>query len=685
MIEKERRMKLLLLFLSVATTAVTGKPRVVDEEPGTVCPEWYELKPCVAAPQFKNVPEQYQNLIALDKSTMYAPLTPLPDFPQGSKINLHLDLIYYIGPSWSGPLTAWNGMSPPPTIHVQPGETLTVSLKNQLHEPFGNDIHNSYRLPNNTNFHTHGLHISGEGTSDNVLVDIPPGGNFTYTHDIAENHMPGTHWMHPHFHGSTALQTGSGVCGMFVVDDPYGYLPTQIALLPEIRMMILQLDLEYLEGAAYTVKSMTGGAEGSAGVLYWGDQGQHIQRTNAVTANPDLFLINMQYIPRITVERGKWYRMRTVLASINEGIIFRPPEGCDLQLLAKDGIYLDDAPRRVDAFYLRPGNRADVAMRCDVEEGAYSIDIVSTGMFGPDNTEASQYYCENKDGIKDRFLQAPDECNPQPRLAVLHVIDRGGDNMEPDLEPFGAGLSRPCYVADTRAAPKLGAEPFELAFGSAETEVIPEGNPGAGGTYGTLGVNAQAWDMNRKSAAFPMGTVNQIEYSTVGTHPYHHHVIPFQLANIDGRIGVVNGLNPDNWYQDGDWGDTIQYVVTKQQDGTTNTQATLRFATDSYPGICIFHCHILIHEDRGMMGFYNFTGGPKVWEGAKLVNPQCRMPASALLPYEETETAIPLIPETEEPTLDPTTAPVRRPTPPSVPLPDDKIVEESTQKKKKKY
>ena len=180
-----------------------------------------------------------------------------------------------------------------------------------------------------------------------------------------------------------------------MVDDPYGYLPKQIELLPEIRMMILQLDLGTLEGAAFnsnsgTTASLPGPvADGSAGVLYWGDNGQHIERTNAVTTNTDTFLINMQYIPVIDVERGKWYRMRTVLASISDGITFRAPIGCDLELLAKDGIYLDDAPRSVDAFYLHPGNRADVAIRCDIEEGAYSIDIVSTVSF-----ECDQLPCQ---------------------------------------------------------------------------------------------------------------------------------------------------------------------------------------------------------------------------------------------------------------------------------------------------
>ena len=164
----------------------------------------------------------------------------------------------------------------------------------------------------------------------------------------------------------------------------YGYLPKQIELLPEIRMMILQLDLGVLEGATYNITAAPyqigcwGCPNGSAGALYWGDQGQHIERTNAVTTNTDTFLINMQYIPVIKVERGKWYLMRMVLASVSEGITFRVPDGCDLELLAKDGIYLDEAPRSVDAIFLLPGSRADVAIRCDLEERAYSMDIIST-------------------------------------------------------------------------------------------------------------------------------------------------------------------------------------------------------------------------------------------------------------------------------------------------------------------
>lgn len=148
-------------------------------------------------------------------------------------------------------------------------------------------------------------------------------------------------------------------------------------------------------------------------------------------------------------------------------------------------------------------------------------------------------------------MQDPVQCNSQPRLAVLHVMDSGSSVQEPDLKPFGVGLSRPCYVADTRNAP-LGADPYDLYFWKPKNEIIPEGNPGAGGNYTTLTVNGNAFDPIKQTTAFPMGTVNQINFLDVGKHPYHQHVAPFQIAKIEPRIGVVNGLDLDNWYKDGD-------------------------------------------------------------------------------------------------------------------------------------
>ena len=103
----------------------------------------------------------------------------------------------------------YNGNLPGPTFHVKPGETLRLTLTNQL-DPVGNtpctQTAGEFSEASTTNFHTHGLHVSCKGVDDglpyygdNVLASVPPGQTAEYQIDISVNHMGGTHWYHPLF------------------------------------------------------------------------------------------------------------------------------------------------------------------------------------------------------------------------------------------------------------------------------------------------------------------------------------------------------------------------------------------------------------------------------------------------------------------------------------------------------
>ena len=53
-----------------------------------------------------------------------------------------------------------------------------------------------------------------------------------------KDHMPGTHWLHPHRHGSTALQVGGGAASALIVEDPPGTLPSEVEGAPEVILMV---------------------------------------------------------------------------------------------------------------------------------------------------------------------------------------------------------------------------------------------------------------------------------------------------------------------------------------------------------------------------------------------------------------------------------------------------------------
>lgn len=544
------------------------------------CPGAYGANSCDAHHTFKIVPEQYSELPLLDLQSKWAPLRAMEEFDTrqassgGGFVSLELTPAYYLGPAYNTEILSYNGMSPPPIIRVRAGETLTLVLKNKMGgSSLGIDNHNDFRLPNTTNLHLHGVHMGGGYPGDDVKVTIEPGEEHEYRYEFAPNHMPGTHWYHPHFHGSTTLQTGQGVAGMIIVDDPDGYLPDPIANMPEINLMIQHMDLENLQEAA-----------GASGSVLWKEGSIDYGNATTETGNTNLLLVNMQYVPKISVERGRWYRMRMVLSSVQEGLAWEAPEGCTLQLLAKDGIYLSDAPRTVETMILAPGNRADVAIRCDAEPGVYKMPAVSRGRYFEYNTA-------------DDPSDDCEWCVTQPNVAVLEVTEGTGES-EPPIEPFGASLRRACYVADlTALSPGEVGEEYELDYGPDDT------------------VNGVGWgDDPRYAVNYTMGTIQQMYLVNNGKHPHHQHVNPFQIVEIENR---TNETSFEDWYRDGDWHDTLQHITKKGKP-------RIRWAADDFNGDMVFHCHILSHGDKGMMGQFSLEGDEGVeYQGTRLADRDC--------------------------------------------------------------
>lgn len=523
------------------------------------CPGGYGVNTCDAHDEFKIVPDRYEDLPLLDLQSKWSPLVPMEEFEYGSDVLLELTPAYYLGPAYNTEIVTYNGMAPPPILRVKPGDKLSITLRNNMGGvDLGTDEYNQFRLPNTTSLHLHGMHISGGRPGDEVDVVIEPGEEHRYYYEINPNHSPGTNWYHPHFHGSTTLQTGQGVAGMIIVEDPPGYLPSQIEGMPELPMMFQHMDIEKLVESANI-----------SGTELWVDENA-VRYGNATTetGNTNLLLVNMQYIPKLSIERGKWYRMRMVMSSIEEGLAWEAPEGCDLQLLAKDGIYLTDAPRSVKTMILAPGNRADVAIQCDIDPGVYKMPAVSRGRYFEYNTEGA-------------YSDECEWCLTQPNVAVLEVVE-GTGSVEAPLEPFGSDLPRPCYVADlTDLAPEMVGTEYELDYGPDDT------------------VNGVAWgDMPQYAVNYTLGTIQQMYLVNNGKHPHHQHVNPFQILEIEGRTNMTEF---EDWYKDGDWHDVLQHINKKGKP-------RIRWAADDFSGDMLFHCHILSHGDLGMMGQFSLDG-----------------------------------------------------------------------------
>jgi len=98
-------------------------------------------------------------------------------------------------------------------------------------------------------------------------------------------------------------------------------------------------------------------------------------------------------------------------------------------------------------------------------------------------------------------------------------------------------------------------------------------------------INGMAMDMNRIDFHARLGTTEiwEIENVVGMDHPFHLHGFHFQVLDRNG-VPVTRRS----------WKDTVN--VPRHE----TVRVIVRF--DGYPGKWMFHCHILDHEDQGMMG-----------------------------------------------------------------------------------
>lgn len=91
----------------------------------------------------------------------------------------------------------------------------------------------------------------------------------------------------------------------------------------------------------------------------------------------NFYLLNGGYQPVISLPSNTWARWR-ILNSASKGFTVvkivdsatnKTASDCDLMLLAKDGVYLMQTPRRIDGMLLSAANRAEVLVKCSGQPG----------------------------------------------------------------------------------------------------------------------------------------------------------------------------------------------------------------------------------------------------------------------------------------------------------------------------
>ena len=496
--------------------------------------------------------------------------------------------VYYDGPSagfWTRGYS-YNGAGalPGPTIRASAGDTLRVTLVNELA-----DLDNSeeavtaytYMMLNSTNLHTHGLHISPSSPADDVFMHVDPGQTATYEYVIPADHAGGVFWYHPHSHGSSAIQTVGGAAGLLIIDDAENEVPPEVAAMEDVVLVMNHMDMATMVSIQQGVSSTWANA--------WADQLWKITGTTE-----GVMLVNGQTDPTMVMAPNTWYRWRLLFVTDEmDGTLswITNTAGCEMQLLAKDGVYLPTAPRAISSIPLYSALRSDLAVRCTAE-GSASIGVASRRRRL--RTEEEEEVEEEWHGHDHGGRRLPPGPAPAPggggaatswtgtAFSITVTGTEGTATMLPSFSVY-----RPCYLADTIGAAVDTS--FSVAFDQ------------------NFNVNGQKFTTTSTFlGAFTTGQLAQITLADINRHPFHIHVNHFQITSS------TSAAADPIYFQTGDWHDTLY-------DPSMNT-ATVRMYADKYTGLHAVHCHIFTHGDKGMMGIYNVGGT----EGAVNIAAQVR-------------------------------------------------------------
>jgi FtsP/CotA-like multicopper oxidase with cupredoxin domain len=442
-----------------------------------------------------------------------------------------------------------------PTLRLNPGDQLKLHVADDITSP-GAQSKSSMDMSapagatcgdtgtatiDSTNVHFHGLNIPPICHQDDVLTTlIQPGTpGFQYATQIPLTEPPGLYWYHPHVHGFTEFQVNGGAAGALIVEGMEKYRPEVTGLTERVFVIRQQYLVPWVPGPYQLTVNFE-----NAGIV----QGP---------------------TPIIQMKPGEKQFWRVANASIQDFMplqVWFDSVPQQLQLIALDGYPLA-ATRNQDTILVPPAGRAEF--------------IVQAPPAGSSATFMTLNYNTGPTGNAD--LEIP--------LATIELSGSAPKTTAPAAPPASA-IASPSAMDHLKFAGLRALTPttqrklyFSEEFG---------GTNGPIQFYITVdGQKQKVFDPNEKPAITTnVGAVEDwtIENRALETHAFHIHQIHFMLLEVNGKP-VPNQ----------DMRDTIEIPYWPGKGPYPSVKVRMDFRDPTIAGTFVFHCHILLHEDLGMM------------------------------------------------------------------------------------
>jgi len=379
------------------------------------------------------------------------------------------------------------------------------------------------------------------------------------TDNVHMGQAPGTQWYHSHKHGSTSINLFNSLSGAFIIADnsPDGYDGKLQAFYNK-----------KLEEKVIVFQQVT----------------TVINLESAKKGGPPPLLVNGELAPTITMRPGQVQLWRMIDATV-QGFVNASfsPAGINYKRTAQDGVQLawknySNSENGTKPITMSPANRLDLLVQAPSTPGCYTLQDSDTD------------------------------------IGTLLYINVTGDKIDPAMgfpTEEGQYPTLPKFLNDVEASTVHLKR--DITYGSQVNA-----NPGTARNLRQFTIDGKQFEDQKVNQAMLLDsaeewTLYNTDIGTGITHPFHIHVNPFEITEIyDPNTMTV----PEKQTQPYVWWDT--FAIPKPKKVTDPSQCVVPLDTVGTDTVCpgyfkflsrfvdftgqyVQHCHILAHEDRGMM------------------------------------------------------------------------------------
>ena len=402
-------------------------------------------------------------------------------------------------------------------------------------------------LSDTSTIHWHGMHVSP--TNDGgPHIYIPPGSTWSPSFTVLDN--ASTYWYHPHLHHKTNFHVMKGIAGMIIVKDPVE--------------------------AALTLPRTYGIDDFPIIVQTRAFDSNH--QIEVMTAMDTAVMVNGTLKPYLEVPAQR-VRFRMLNGASERTFLFGLSGNQAFDQIGSDGGLLT-APVNMNRLMLSNGERAEIIVDFNGMEG-------------------QTIYLKSFASELPRAIYGA----AQPGMGAGQTIP--GYNQNPlngaDFEILEIRIIAPtANPVNILPAQLVTHTPWtETQADTTRTFTFMPANMGPTAIQGPFMINMGHFDMNVINEYIPFNNIEiwELVNQTPISHPFHIHDVSFYILDINGAVPPENMRGRKDVVLVPAGMGTVRFITQFET-----------FYDDNWP--YMYHCHMLTHEDDGMMGQFIVQSPP---------------------------------------------------------------------------